>query len=70
MVAPLLPRLSAVSVQSMGLVVPAYLIPYGISTLFYGLLSALGMFSAVQLAATLAAIPLFRTETRAGGAAG
>lgn len=42
MVAPLLPRLSAefgISVQAMGLVVPAYLIPYGIATLFNGLLS-------------------------------
>ena len=42
MVAPLIPRLSAVfgvSDQTVGLAVPAYLIPYGVSTLFYGLLS-------------------------------
>lgn len=42
MVAPLIPRLSTVfhvSAEKMGLVVPAYLIPYGVSTLFYGLVS-------------------------------
>lgn len=42
MVAPLIPRLSnvfGVSSQSVGLLVPAYLIPYGVATLFYGLLS-------------------------------
>lgn len=42
MVAPLLPHLGrelGVSVQTMGLVVSAYLIPYGITTLLYGLLS-------------------------------
>jgi predicted MFS family arabinose efflux permease len=42
MVAPLIPRLAGVfgvSVQFIGLMVPAYLIPYGISTLFYGLIS-------------------------------
>lgn len=42
MVAPLIPRLAAVfgiSAQAIGLTVPAYMIPYGISTLFYGLLS-------------------------------
>lgn len=42
MVAPMLPRFAAqfgVSVQTIGLMVPAYLIPYGIATLFYGLLS-------------------------------
>jgi len=42
MVAPLIPRLSLafdVPEQYMGLMVPAYLIPYGIATLFYGLLS-------------------------------
>jgi predicted MFS family arabinose efflux permease len=42
MVAPLIPRLSnvfGVSSQTVGLIVPAYMIPYGISTLFYGLLS-------------------------------
>lgn len=42
MVAPLIPRLSeifGVPAQTMGLVVPAYLIPYGVSTLLYGLLA-------------------------------
>jgi predicted MFS family arabinose efflux permease len=42
MVAPLIPRLSGVfgvSSQFIGLMVPAYLIPYGVSTLFYGLIS-------------------------------
>ena len=42
MVAPLIPRLShsfGVSEQFIGLMVPAYMIPYGLSTLFYGLLS-------------------------------
>ncbi len=42
MVAPLIPRLSAaleVSNRTIGLIVPAYMIPYGVSTLFYGLLS-------------------------------
>jgi predicted MFS family arabinose efflux permease len=42
MVAPLIPRLAtvfAVSGQTIGLIVPAYMIPYGVSTLFYGLLS-------------------------------
>ena len=42
MVAPMIPRLSVVfgvSPQTVGLIVPAYLIPYGVSTLFYGLLS-------------------------------
>jgi predicted MFS family arabinose efflux permease len=42
MIAPMLPKLAAVfgvSLQMIALTVPAYLIPYGISTLFYGLLS-------------------------------
>lgn len=42
MVAPMIPRLSTafrVPEQQMGLLVPAYLIPYGISTLLFGLLS-------------------------------
>lgn len=42
MVAPLIPRLSTVfevSAQTVGLIVPAYMISYGVSTLFYGLLS-------------------------------
>ncbi len=42
MVAPLIPRLASVfgeSVEKIGFIVPAYLIPYGIATLFYGALS-------------------------------
>lgn len=42
MVAPLIPGLSSffkVSEQAVGLIVPAFLIPYGIFTLFYGLLA-------------------------------
>jgi len=42
MVGPMIPRLAAtfgVSVEKIGLLVPAYLIPYGVSTLFFGLLS-------------------------------
>lgn len=42
MIAPLLPALAlefGVSAQAVGLAVPAYLIPYGASTLAYGLLS-------------------------------
>lgn len=42
MVAPLIPRLATVfdvSIEKAGFIVPAYLIPYGIATLFYGLLS-------------------------------
>jgi len=42
MVAPMLPHLAAyfgVTLAMIGLVIPAYLIPYGVSTLFYGLLS-------------------------------
>lgn len=42
MVAPLIPGLSEyfnVSEQAIGLIVPAFLIPYGIATLFYGLLA-------------------------------
>jgi MFS family permease len=42
MVAPLIPGLSSyfkVTEQTVGLIVPAFLIPYGIATLFYGLLA-------------------------------
>ena len=42
MVAPLIPRLATlfgVEAQTVGLAVPAYLIPYGVATLFYGLLA-------------------------------
>ena len=42
MVAPIIPQLSATfgtSAETVGLIVPAYLIPYGIATLAYGLLA-------------------------------
>ncbi|MBX9625542.1 MAG: MFS transporter [Gemmataceae bacterium] len=42
MVAPLLPRFArafGVTPQEVGLTVPAYMVPYGVATLFYGLLS-------------------------------
>jgi predicted MFS family arabinose efflux permease len=42
MVAPLLPRLAqvfGVPIQTIGLIIPAYLIPYGVATLVYGPLS-------------------------------
>ncbi|MDA8250473.1 MAG: MFS transporter [Rhodospirillales bacterium] len=42
MVAPIIPALASVfetSVQTVGLIVPAYLIPYGIATLAYGILA-------------------------------
>lgn len=42
MVAPLIPKLAEifkVSSQKIGQIVPAYMIPYGVSTLFFGILS-------------------------------
>lgn len=42
MIAPLIPRLAQLlgeSPQRVGLAIPAYLIPYGLATLFYGLLA-------------------------------
>ena len=42
MVAPIIPMLSSTfgsSIQTVGLIVPAYLIPYGIATLAYGILA-------------------------------
>ena len=42
MVAPIIPALAntfGTSVQTVGLIVPAYLIPYGIATLIFGLLA-------------------------------
>ena len=42
MVAPLLPRLAVLfgsPGERVGLIIPAYLIPYGIATLIYGVLS-------------------------------
>lgn len=42
MVAPLIPRFAElfnVPVQKTGIIVPAYMIPYGVSTLFFGILA-------------------------------
>lgn len=42
MVAPIIPTLSSIfgsSIQTVGLIVPAYLIPYGVATLAYGILA-------------------------------
>lgn len=42
MIAPLIPKLASVfhvSVQTIGLAVPIYMIPYGVATLLYGILS-------------------------------
>jgi len=42
MVAPMIPHLARefnITEQRIGLVIPAYMVPYGLSTLFYGLLS-------------------------------
>ena len=42
MVAPLIPRLAeafAVSEERIGIIVPAYMLPYGLATLFYGVLA-------------------------------
>ena len=61
MVAPLIPLLSAafvVSGQMIGLIVPAYMIPYGVSTLFYGLLSDRLGRRRIMLASLLAFIVL------------
>src|SRR5437867_11800611 len=61
MVAPLIPRLSSVfgvSSQTIGFIVPAYMIPYGVSTLFYGLLSDRLGRRRIMLASLLAFITL------------
>lgn len=42
MIAPLIPRLASVfhvSAQTVGIAIPVYMIPYGVATLFYGILS-------------------------------
>jgi len=68
MVAPIIPALSAdfgASVQTVGLLVPAYLIPYGVATLLYGLVAdrlgihrvlflSLALFSTLTLLTTTA----------------
>lgn len=70
MVAPIIPTLSnafGTSVQTVGLVVPAYLIPYGIATLVYGLLAdRLGaqriMFASLAAFAALTALTATSTS--------
>ena len=67
MVAPLIPRLAAVlgaPIASTGLVVPAYLIPYGLATLAYGPLAdrfGRGRLMLGSLAALLVLVPLAAT---------
>ncbi len=61
MVAPILPRLAELfraPVETMGLIVPAYLIPYGAATLVYGPLSDRFGRGAIILASLLAFIVL------------
>ena len=70
MVAPIIPALSnafGTSVQTVGLVVPAYLIPYGIATLIFGLLAdRLGvqrlMFASLTAFAALTALTATATS--------
>ena len=72
MVAPLIPRLSAVfavSGQTIGLMVPAYMIPYGVSTLFYGLLSDRLGRRRIMLASLLAFVVLTALTATAQSAA-
>lgn len=72
MVAPLIPRLSTmflVSGQTIGLIVPAYMIPYGVSTLFYGLLSDRPGRRRIMLASLLAFVILTALTATAQSAA-
>ena len=70
MVAPIIPALShvfGISVEKVGLIVPAYLIPYGIATLGYGLLAdRLGihrlMFASLAAFAVLTALTATATS--------
>ncbi len=84
MVAPIIPTLSSTfgsSVQTVGLIVPAYLIPYGIATLAYGALAdrigihrvmfaSLAAFSALTIltatAQSIEQLALWRTVTAIG----
>jgi MFS family permease len=71
MVAPLIPHLSdvfVVSSQTIGLIVPAYMIPYGVSTLFYGLLSDRLGRRRIMLASLLAFIILIALTSTAQSA--
>ena len=70
MVAPLLPRLAdvfEVSVETIGLIVPAYLIPYGAATLVYGPLSDRFGRGQIILASLLAFIVLTAVTAVASG---
>jgi MFS family permease len=61
MIAPLIPRLSimfGVSDQTIGLMVPVYMIPYGIAALFYNLLSDRVGRQRIMLASLLAFVIL------------
>jgi predicted MFS family arabinose efflux permease len=72
MVAPLIPRLAtvfAVTGQTIGLMVPAYMIPYGVSTLFYGLLSDRLGRRRIMLASLLAFVVLTALTATAQSAA-
>ena len=72
MVAPLIPRLAAafaVSDQMIGLIVPAYMIPYGVSTLLYGLLSDRLGRRRIMLASLLAFVGLTALTATAQSAA-
>jgi len=72
MVAPIIPALSnafRTSVQTVGLIVPAYLIPYGIATLIFGLLAdRLGvqrvMFASLAAFAALTALTASASSIR------
>ena len=76
MVAPLIPRLArafAVAPTVVGLAVPAYLIPYGIATLMYGLLSdrvGRGRVMLASLTAFFALVPLTATVRSASALIG
>src|SRR5919197_1479566 len=72
MVAPLIPHLSAVfevSSQTIGFIVPAYMIPYGVSTLFYGLRSDRLGRRRIMLASLLAFVILTALTATAQSAA-
>ena len=70
-VAPLVPKLSVelhVSEQMAGLLVPAYVLPYGIATLFYGPLSDRLGRRHVMLALLIASVPVTALTATARGA--
>ncbi len=67
MIAPIIPRLSAdfgTSPQAVGLIVPAYLIPYGAATLIYGLLGdRLGLWRVMAVSLVAFAVLTVLTAT-------